>query len=478
MTETNLSHPNPSGRTARPHGSRPKDGHLKRIYRRLRAYVKRQIAFFRFEVWFAPSAGQPFYKRAAREIYKTIVVTAKKTAKDGCLDQSSALSYYTALAIVPVLAMVFGFAGGFGFENAVQTVLAPVTSTDMPFWNQLFEFVQNFLQKTNSGIIGGTGLIILLWIIITVLTRIEASLNTIWEVRKGRRVLRKATDYITLMILTPMLLYVAVSARTYLSDHLNELVDISFFQSMVRAVLSATPFLSTLFLICMVNLILPNRKIPAGPVLISSIITTVCFIVFQSLYIRLQKYMTGYDVVYGSFAALPLFLIWLRFSWLILLVGAELSFSIYRRNQYIFETDYRHLSEFRRKIYALEMISLIVKQFDERQACMNIGDLARKIGAPRPYLYRIAQELTATGLLSCIYLDDDRYTDKACYQPAFDTHRLRVSDVLSALDRYDYNEDYRPESSEAYAYFEQYLDTLSQRFAASDADTLVRDFKW
>lgn len=459
-------------------GKTKPDGPLKKSYRRLRAYIKRQIAFFRFEVWFAPSAGQPFYKRAAREIYKTVVVTVKKTAKDGCLDQSSALSYYTALAIVPVLAMVFGFAGGFGFENAIQAVLAPVTSSDMPFWNQLFEFVQNFLQKTNSGIIGGTGLIILLWIIITVLTRIEVSLNTIWEIRKARRFLRKATDYITLMILTPMLLYVAMSARTYLGDHLNELVDISFFQSLVRAVLGATPFLSTVFLICMIYLILPNRKIPAGPVLISSIITTICFIVFQALYIRLQKYMTGYNVVYGSFAALPLFLIWLRISWLILLVGAELSFSIYRRNQYIFETDYRHLSEFRRKIYALEMTSLLVKQFDARQGGMNVGELARQIGAPRPYLYRIAQELTATGILSCIFLNDDRYTDKACYQPAFDTHRLHVSDVLSALDRYDYNEDYHPENSEAYVYFEQYLDALNRRFADSDADTLVRDFKW
>ncbi len=453
------------------------EGHLKKTYRRLRAYIQRQIAFFRFEVWFAPSAGQPFYKRAAREIYKTVVVTVKKTIKDGCMDQSSALSYYTALAIVPVLAMVFGFAGGFGFENAVQTVIAPVATSDMPFWNHLLEFAQNFLQKTNSGIIGGTGLIILLWIIITVLTRIEASLNTIWEIRKGRRFLRKATDYITLMMLTPMLLYVAVSARTYLTDHLNELVDISFFQSLVRAVLAATPFLSTVFLICMVYLILPNRKMPAGPVLISSIITTVCFIVFQTLYIRLQKYMTGYNVVYGSFAALPLFLIWLRISWLILLVGAELGFSIYRRNQYIFETDYRHLSEFRRKIYALEMTSLLVKHFEQRQGGMNVGDLAREIGAPRPYLYRIAQELTATGVLSCIFLNDDRYTDKACYQPAFDTHRLHVSDVLSALDRYDYAEDYQPENSEAYVYFEQYLNALNQRFTASDADTLVRDFK-
>ena len=450
----------------------------KRLYRRLCEYLKRQIAFFRFEVWFAPSAGQPFYKKAAREIYKTIAVTVKKTIKDGCLDQSSALSYYTALAIVPVLAMVFGFAGGFGFENAVLTVFAPVSSSEMPLWNTLFEFAQNFLQKTNSGLIGGTGLIILLWIILTVLTRIESSLNTIWEIRKGRPFLRKATDYITLMILTPMLIYVAVSARSYLADHLTELVDISLFQSIVRAVLGATPFLSTVFLVCMIYLILPNRKIPAGPVLISSIITTICFRGFQSLYIHLQQYMTGYNVVYGSFAALPLFLIWLRFSWLILLVGAELGFSIYRRNQYIFETDYRHLSEFRKKIYALMMTSLLIRQFEEKRGGMDIAELAQRIGAPRPYLYRIARELTQTGILSCIYLDDDSYTDKARYQPAFDTRLLRVSDVLTALDRYDYNDEYQPENSQIYALFDTYLKTLSRRFAASDADVLVRDFKW
>lgn len=451
---------------------------LNRLYRRLREYLNRQIAFFRFEVWFAPSAGQPFYKKAAREIYKTIVVTVKKTAKDGCMDQSSALSYYTALAIVPVLAMVFGFAGGFGFENAVQAVFAPVSSTDMPFWNTLFGFAQNFLQNTNSGLIGGTGLIFLLWIILTVLTRIESSLNTIWEIRKGRPAMRKATDYITLIILTPMLLYVAFSARSYLADHLTELVDVSLFQSIVRSVLSATPFLSALFLVCMVYLILPNRKMPTGPVLIASFITTICFLAFQSLYIHLQQYMTGYNVLYGSFAALPLFLIWLRFSWLILLVGAELSFSIYRRNQYIFETDYRHLSELRKKIYALMVTSLLIREFEAKRGGMDIAELAQQIGAPRPYLYRIAQELTQTGILSCIYLDDDSYTDQARYQPAFDTRLLRVSDVLTALDRYDYNEEYQPENSRIYAVFETYLQTLSRRFTGSEADVLVRDFKW
>lgn len=457
---------------------RQPDRLLNRLYRRLREYLNRQIAFFRFEVWFAPSAGQPFYKKAAREIYKTIAVTVKKTIKDGCLDQSSALSYYTALAIVPVLAMVFGFAGGFGFENAVQAVLAPVSSTDMPFWNTLFGFAQDFLQNTNSGLIGGTGLIFLLWIILTVLNRIEFSLNTIWEIRKGRPAMRKATDYITLIILTPMLLYVAFSARSYLSDHLTELVDVSVFQSIVRMVLSATPFLSALFLVCMVYLILPNRKMPTGPVLIASFITTICFLAFQSLYIHLQQYMTGYNVLYGSFAALPLFLIWLRFSWLILLVGAELSFSIYRRNQYIFETDYRHLSGFRKKIYALMVTSLLIRQFEAKRGGMDIAELAQQIGAPRPYLYRIAQELTKTGILSCIYLEDDSYTDQARYQPAFDTRLLRVSDVLTALDRYDYNEEYQPENSRIYAVFETYLQTLGRRFATSDGDVLVRDFKW
>ena len=449
-----------------------------RLYRRLREYLQRQIAFFRFEVWFAPSAGQPFYKKAAREIYKTVAVTVKKTIKDGCLDQSSALSYYTALAIVPVLAMVFGFAGGFGFENAVQAVFAPVSSTDMPFWNTLFGFAQDFLQNTNSGLIGGTGLIFLLWIILTVLNRIEFSLNTIWEIRKGRPAMRKDTAYITLIILTPMLLYVAFSARSYLADHLTELVYVSLFQSIVRAVLSATPFLSALFLVCMVYLILPNRKMPTGPVLIASIITTICFLAFQSLYVHLQQYMTGYNVLYGSFAALPLFLIWLRFSWLILLVGAELSFSIYRRNQYIFETDYRHLSEFRKKIYALMVTSLLIRQFEAKRGGMDIAELAQQIGAPRPYLYRIARELTQTGILSCIYLEDDSYTDQARYQPAFDTRLLRVSDVLRALDRYDYNEEYQPENSRIYTVFDPYLQTLSRHFTGSEADALVRDFKW
>lgn len=441
-------------------------------------YWKQTLDFCTFKIWFIDTKPLPFWQKACVETYKTLAVTTKKYKSDHCMERASALSFYSMLAVVPMLAIAFGFAGGFGFEETLQNLLSKASGTDSVFWNTIFDFARNMLRNTNSGIIGGVGLILLFWIIINVMTRIEIALNRIWEIKKHRTLLRKATDYITLLVLTPMLIFVAVSAKTYVSEHLVEMVDISFFQFLGKHILSLTPFFASIFLICLIYIILPNRKMPIKPTIISGIITGVSFMIVQILYIKLQVYMTSYNIVYGSFAALPLFLIWLRISWVILLMGAELGFSIYRKNQYIFETDYRHLSEFRKKIYALEMMIIIVKNFEDKKGGLNIQDLSLQMKTPQPHLYRIAQELSETGILSCVFSNDSKYAYTSVYQPAFDTHTLKLHDILNALDLHDYKEEFNPQNSESYDYCQKYITKLSKAEENSELNVLVRDLDW
>ncbi|MEG2666746.1 MAG: YihY/virulence factor BrkB family protein, partial [Bacteroidales bacterium] len=354
------------------------------ILKRINIYCLQTKRYLKFGVWFYDTQNLPLWKRRSIEGYKILAVAYKKFVQDQCIERSSSLSFYSLMAIVPILAMAFGFAGGFGMTTVLQNLLSNFTPSDAPFWNLILNFSQNMLSNVNGGLIAGIGILVLFWIVMNVITRIEKALNEIWQVKKARTFLRKATDYTTIIVLTPMLLFVAFSAKIYLSAHLQELVNISFFQSFIHIILSTTPIIITFIIIILLYFILPNMRIPLFSAIISGIFSSLLFLLVQSLYVKFQVYMTSYNLIYGSFAALPLFMLWLRFSWIILLLGAELGFSIENYHHYIFETDYKHLSEYRRKIYALFTVNQLVRNFAQRQGAMSVQEIATKIRAPQP----------------------------------------------------------------------------------------------
>lgn len=184
--------------------------------------------------------------------------------------------------------------------------------------------------------------------------------------------------------------------------------------------------------------------------------------------------MYGYNMVYGKFAALPLLLLWLRFSWLIILFGAEVGYSSQKMEYYIFETDFKHFSHRRRKVYALYMTTLLVHNFLQQNPSLSIRELAEKMKVPSAYIYSIAMDLCESGVLTQIYLED-KYANDTYIQPAFDVNQIRVSTVLEAMDRLHSKNEYQSEGDEVHSYFNEVLDHIDILLEKSDADILLKD---
>lgn len=445
-------------------------------YKKLKYRLPHIKHYFLYDIWYEATDTYPRWKQGLIHTYKTIAVSIKKFFKDECIDQSSALSFYAMLAVVPIFAIAFGIAGGFGLQENLHESISKSPTFQNVFWESIFGFSNSMLANTNSGIIAGIGFLFLLWVIMSVLSSIEKSLNDIWEIKKNRTFIRKSTDYISLILLTPILIAVTFSAKGYLDSNIGK-IDIGFMQACLRYFLSFTPYLAAFLIFTLLYLILPNRRVPILPALISGIVAGSLFIIAQYLYVEFQHYMTSYNIVYGSFAALPLFMLWLRISWLIILYGAELGFSIEKKDHYIFENDYKLISDRRRKLYALMMTNLILHRFIERKSAYTILEISQIMRVPTPFLYNIANELTEMKIINRIYTSDRSYAYDVVFQPAFDIQTLSFFDIIHALDMHHLNKEFTPEEQPNLKYWAENLQKLDELTRNSELNVLLKNIK-
>lgn len=266
-------------------------------------------------LWEAPGGG------AAARALRVTAVSLWKFREDRCFLRASALTYATLLSLVPLLALAFSVLKGFG----VQRRLEPLVLEHLAAGNQeIVTRILEYVDRTQVGSLGVAGLLGLLLTAVSVLGNVELSFNDIWRVRRGRNVLRKLTDYVTLLVVTPVLLLASLSLTTTL--HAPALVGpLALLGPALRMGLRALPFLSIWVAFTGAYLILPNRRVPLRAALLGGAVAGALWQTAEWGYIRFQFGMVRYNAIYGTMAQLPMLLVWLYTSWCLVLLGAELA---------------------------------------------------------------------------------------------------------------------------------------------------------
>ncbi|NMB71576.1 MAG: YihY/virulence factor BrkB family protein, partial [Bacteroidales bacterium] len=254
--------------------------------------------------------------------------------------RASALTYYTLLSVVPVVAMVFGIAKGFGLEQRLETEITSHLKGQEEVVSWIINFARNLLQNANGGIIAGVGMVILFWSVMSVLSNIERSFNDIWQIRQARPFVRKFTDYLSIMLLAPVIIILSSSVTVFLSVQVQSLTETSIvlqkLSSLIQFLFELTPYILVWFLFTLVYIVMPNTRVRFTSALIAGVLAGTVFQIVQWGYIHFQIGVNRYSAIYGGFAALPLFLVWLQLSWLIILFGAEISFANQNVEKYEF----------------------------------------------------------------------------------------------------------------------------------------------
>ncbi|MDP8265168.1 MAG: YihY/virulence factor BrkB family protein, partial [Candidatus Aceula lacicola] len=327
--------------------------------------ISKFIQFLKTDIWRIRAKKLPKTKFFLIQQLRIVLVSLRGFAEDKCQLRASALTFYSLLSVVPVVAMAFGIAKGFGFEGMLETQLYNRMPGQEEVIAQIISFANAFLNNTKGGLIAGIGVAVLFWTVIKVLGNIETSFNDIWGIKKSRGFGRKFSDYLSIMLICPILLIMSSSATVLVASQITAIIEkieiLGAIAPVILLSLKLLPFCVIWVMFTFIYIFMPNTKVKFSSALLGGIIAGTVYQIVQWAYINFQIGASKYGAIYGSFAALPLFLVWLQISWLIVLFGAEVSFAKQNVETYEFEPDCLKASRSFRRFMALAITHLCIK---------------------------------------------------------------------------------------------------------------------
>ena len=433
------------------------------------------IKFIKEDVWRIPLKNLPKYQLFLIRQLRVILFAIRGLRETDVSLRASALTYYSMLSVVPVAAMGFGIAKGFGFDEYLTKQLAKNFSQQQEVLKWIIDFANRFLDNASGGVIAGIGIAILLWAVMRVLGNIESSFNAIWQIRTPRPWSRKFTDYLSMMLIAPILLLLSSSATVFITTQVQQITTevalLGRISPLIFFLVKTIPYLLIWLLLTVIYMVMPNTKVNFIPAFTAGVIAGTAFVIVQWAYIRFQIGISQYNSVYGSFAALPFFLIWLQTSWLIVLFGAEVSFSVQNVEKYEFDPDILNINAYSKKVITLMILQLLIKNFIKGEKALTSEEISKKLEIPIRIVRDSIFILVETNILSEV---TTKFEKQHAYQPARDINQITVSFVLNAMDHYGASKILSVTSAEQHQ-FKKIFSDFDNAFKNSSGSILIKD---
>ena len=438
-------------------------------------YFRQIVYFIKNDVWRIRRTNLPPGKSFFLKILRVIILSVRGYDEDKCQLRASALTFYSLISIVPVAAMAFGIAKGFGFEKVLEEQLASKLAGHEEILEKVVDFSHSLLANTQGGLIAGAGLLVLLWAVIKVLGQIEYSFNDIWGIKEKRSVSRMFGDYLSLMLICPICLIlsggVTVFINTQISLMIHKFTFLGNFSAIFLFSLKLLPYLLMWGLFTFIYVFMPNTKVKISSGLFAGIISGTIFQIVQWAYINFQIGVANYNAIYGSFAALPLFLAWLQLSWLIVLYGAELSFAYQNVDTYEFEPDALQASHRIKILLSLQITHYLIKNFISGIEPATARIISNQLEIPIRFVNEILFGLVKSNILTTTEVAGN---GELGYQPARDINGLTVQYIIDAIEKRGLNQmpfSHGPE----YAIFSNTLDLFEKTINSIPENKLLKD---
>jgi len=440
--------------------------------------ISRLIHFFKTGIWEIRLKDLPLIKAFFVRTLRIILLTSRGFIRDHCQKTASVLTYYSLLNIVPVVAMAFAMAKGFGLEKLIEKQIIQIA--DKANWQadvttQILTFSHKILEQAKGGLIAGVGVILLFWTVISILGKIEESFNDIWEIKKSRTLVRKFSDYIAIMVFGPVLLIISSSATVLVASQmkviLNKIALLGVFSKVILFLLNVLPYVSIWVLLTMLYLVMPNTRIPLRSAILGGIAAGTITQIVQWVYIKFQIGVASYGAIYGSFAALPLFLAWLQISWMIVLFGAEIAYANEHYETYGFHPDYSRISVSSKKLLTLRIFHLLTKKFSLGEKPLSVRQVAHALEIPVRLVQRHLQELSEVGL---VVETAKGVKTEVAFQPGRTIENITVKFALDEYEKYGITKvpDFQSDDADKIS---KCLKDISETMEKSPANVRLKD---
>lgn len=414
--------------------------------------MKKIISFFvsiynfvRFDIWRITEYELSRTRKFLYRLVKIVILATRGFINERLNVKASALTYSILFAVVPMFALIIAIGRGFGVEELIKKALQDSFVAQADMLPTVMEMVSRYLETTQGGLFIGIGLAILIISVMNFFIQVEMAFNSIWQVKKPRSVINQFTMYFSAMLIIPILIVLSSGLSIYISTELSKTFIYSLFSPFLKFSVNLVPYFINWIIFTLLYLIIPNTRVKFGNALLAGILAGTAFQLFQMLYINGQVYLSRYNVVYGSFAAIPLLLLWLQISCLIVLLGAEISYASQNIQNFDYEIDSRNISKRYKNFLTLFITHQIIKQFEEQKPPLSSFQIAQYYKLPIRLVNQILAELIDTKVLIEVFCDSKR---SKTYQPALDINQLTVTMLFEKLESYGSEEFLTNKNSE------------------------------
>lgn len=266
---------------------------------------------------------------------KVVLITFKTFSGEKIGFQAVALSFFSTMSVVPFVAIVFAITGGFGLADKLKEFLYGYFNNSQQIIDTILGFAQNIIDTAQSSAMGLISALLFVWIVIWMMLNVERVFNNVWKVEKSRNLLKRLSMIIAMLIVSPFVVLVFFGGSVVYSHALSYLgLDVESFTAF-KTVLTWTLFatVASLTFSAMYKFI-PNADVSYSNALRAALFSGIAFTIVQYMYLETQVFVTRLNGIFGAFAAVPLFMVWINIGWYIILMGAELSYAFQHVDDY------------------------------------------------------------------------------------------------------------------------------------------------
>lgn len=392
--------------------------------------IRHWLQFLSNGIWRITEDEVTPVQRRLYSCIKIIILSIRQFLSDRIPVRASALTYSTLLSIIPILALLFAIARGFGFDSFVETMLRSNVTAEQA--ELVISWINSYLAHAQSGIFIGVGLLMLLWTVYNLIDNIERSFNSIWQVKHPRTMFRQITDYFSMMLLFPILIVISGGLTIFMTTYLKEMENFLLLAPVIKFLIRLIPYMLIWGMFIGMYTFIPNTKVRFAHAWFPGILAGSAFQVFQYIYINSQIWISSYNAIYGSFAAIPMFLLWTQISWTICLYGAEMSYVSQNLASFDFGKETANISRRYHDFFCTIILSAICKRFEQGLPPYTAEEISREHRIPIRLTKRILYELQDMKL---IYeaMNEEKERDIS-YVPGVDINQLTVGMLLTKLD--------------------------------------------
>lgn len=400
----------------------------------IKSKYEKLYTFLSIGIWSVKHNDVSSIKYFFYSILKKLILAIEFTTAKRITSSAAALTYSTLLAIVPILAVVFAIARGFGYNKYIEEWFRDSFSSQPQAAETIIGFVNSYLIHTKSGIFLGVGLIFMLFTVIMLVSNIEQTFNYIWQVKKPRSLFRTITDYTSMFLLVPIVIVITSGVSIFFATIFKQIEDTMLIGPLMQFVLQLMPYILMSLVFIALYIFMPNTKVKINYTIVPGILAGVAMQGLQLFYIHSQIWVSSYNAIYGSFAALPMFMLWVQISWLICLFGAELCYASQNMEDFAFKAQAKDLSYRYKIMLCLVLASTICKRFATGGKPYSALDLKLKTGIPIRIVNELLYEMSQLHILTEISSGDKDET--ILYQPAECLSRLSVGTLIDRFESY------------------------------------------